>query len=234
MKKYKYLKFERRDNIAHISLHRPKQNRINIALLRELNAVLSKLVTDQDLAGVVITGTGQFSAGYDLAELLKLNYSNAKKFSSIGQETLLLLNKIDKPVIAAIDGPAIGPGMELALACDIRLATDAAILHYPEMSMGLIPCFGGTVRLQKIVGQRQATDLLNSSRKLTANEALKLGIVDSLVDSKSMLFEAEQLIRTEHIEKESMSSEDFSEEREAFARCFKDEDIKRLIRKGMR
>lgn len=230
MKKYKDLCCEITNNIAYISLSRPRSNKIHSSTLKELRTLLISLSDNPDVSGLIFTSPADFSSGADLRELASLSYSTAKEYSRFGQETFLILNMIEKPTVAAIDGSAIGPGFELALACDVRIATQGTILSHTHKTFGLSPCFGGSVRLARIVGKTVADNILSSGKKLTAEEAHKLGIIDYLVDKKNMLFLAERIIKNEEAQKTLYRRDDFIEEREAFARCFTDPSTKTKIR----
>ncbi|MBU1975906.1 MAG: enoyl-CoA hydratase/isomerase family protein [Nanoarchaeota archaeon] len=226
-----YVEVKIKEDIAFVSIKRPRGNLINRTLLRDLNKALSKIDVSV-IKGLIITGSGStFSNGGDLKEVARLTCNNAKDFSKLGQETFLQLSRIDRPCIAAINGTAIGPGLELALACDIRLATPNAVFQHPEKAIGLYPCFGGSVRLTKIIGRAAANKLINSSRRLTAAEAHQEGLIDYIVDEKNLLFEAQRAIHTDEVSKPKFRKEDFMEEREAFARCFSDIDLRRKLRK---
>jgi len=213
VQKFKTINFELKDNIAYISFLKPKVNKVS---LKELRQVLGGLVGDESLEGVILHGTADFCSCADPKELKNLSYANAREFSKLGQDTFLLLNRIEAPCIAAISGAAIGPGLELALACDVRIATNNATLGHCKGNHP--PCFGGSVRLAKIIGPKAADNIVKSQKMYSALEAHHAGIVDYVVDKKSLLFEAERIIRGEPLTKNDFRQDDFIEEQEAFAR----------------
>ncbi len=202
---------------------------MNKAGLRELRSALAGLVGNDSIEGVIIHGKDDFCSGCDVRELTRMSFNQSKEYSKLGQETFLLISRIDAPVVAAIDGAATGVGLELALACYARVATSNAVLgHFKKC---LPPCFGGSVRLSKLIGPTATATVLRTERKLSAREAHNAGIVDSLVDRRTLIFEAEQLIRNETLPKMDVKLEDFFEEREAFARCLADAEVKKQLRK---
>ena len=227
-----YVDISIEEGIARISIKRPMRNRLNRVVIRQLRKTFANLVGNQELKGVIITGSGStFSNGAEMKELANLNYASAKEYSKLGQETFLLLSKIDQPVVAAINGTAFGPGLDLALACDVRIASQNAQFQHPEKKFGITPCFGGSVRLTKVIGREAAQDMICNSRKLDANEAHQIGLVDYLVDKDNIMLEAEHIILNEEVSKGAFRRDDFKEEREAFARCFCDSDVRKKLKK---
>jgi enoyl-CoA hydratase/carnithine racemase len=177
--------YTQKDHIGSITLNRPEAgNSINLKLAEELEALCLKINQDGDIYVVTITGAGDkaFCSG---VEKSGTRYSVATAIASI-----------QKPVIAAINGDALGQGLELALSCDIRLSLDEAMFGFPEVARGLIPFDGGTQRLPRIVGRAKALELILSAEIITAEEALRIGLVSKLVKGASLAAETEALART--------------------------------------
>ena len=193
---YRTIKLNQKQHTAWIILDRPdKLNAINEIMLEELAEAIDILEEDANVRCVVIAGDGEraFSAGADLTELRKLTPETAKEFSVKGQQVFSKLEGLSKPVVAAIVGYALGGGLELALACDFRVAADNAELGCPEIKLGFIPAWGGTQRLPLIVGISEAKRLMMFGEKVQANEACKMGLVDKVVLLKELEAEAEAL-----------------------------------------
>jgi len=194
---YENILVERQENHAVITLNRPKVlNALNQALLAELSAAIDELAADADVRAIVLTGAGDraFAAGADIGEFNGLpSASVAAEFALRGQALLNRIERLPKPVIAALNGFALGGGCELALACDIRLAADTARLGQPEINLGIIPGYGGTQRLVRLVGKGAAKLLCLSDDPITAAEALRIGLVDRVVPAAELLTEARAL-----------------------------------------
>jgi len=185
-----------KQNIAWITLNRPsKLNAINASMLKELSEATDTIEKEANVRCIIIKGVGEraFSSGADLTELLKLTQETATKFSVMGQQVFSKLEKISKPVIAAIGGYALGGGLELALACDLRIAADDAELGCPETKIGLIPAWGGTQRLPLVVGLSNAKRLIILGDRVKANEALEIGLIDRVVPKNNLEAEVEKL-----------------------------------------
>ena len=193
---YMTIKLEKKQHIAWIILDRPdKLNAINSVMLQELSEAIDNLEEDANVRCVIVTGEGEkaFSAGADLTELQKLTPETAAEFSVKGQQVFCKLEGLSKPVVAAIGGYALGGGLELALACDFRIASDRAELGCPEIKLGLIPAWGGTQRLPLAVGLSNAKRLIMLGDRVQADEAYKMGLVDKVVTSKELEAEVEAL-----------------------------------------
>jgi enoyl-CoA hydratase/carnithine racemase len=193
---YRTIKLTQKQHIKWITLNRPdKHNAINATMLQELSNAIDSLEKDPAVKCVVIIGEGElaFSAGADITELRKLKPENAAEFSSNGQQVFSKLDTMHKPVVAAIHGYALGGGLELALACDFRIAADNAELGCPEIKLGFIPAWGGTQRLPLIVGAAVAKQLIIIGDVIRANEAYRIGLVDKVVPLKELECEAEKL-----------------------------------------
>jgi enoyl-CoA hydratase len=179
-----------------VTVNRPKVlNALNRALLEELRTVLRGLAVTESVHAVILTGAGEkaFVAGADIQEMLELTPMQMKEFSRLGQEVAHLLQSMPKPTIAAINGYALGGGCELALACDIRLASEEAQLGLPEVSLGIFPGFGGTQRLPRLVGHGKAAELIFTGERIDAAEALRIGLVNHVVPAPRLLDEARKL-----------------------------------------
>ncbi len=167
--------------IAHLKLSRPdKLNAINSTMLQELSKAIDYLEENKEIKCLIISGEGKkaFSAGADLKELQKLTPEQAKKLSVKGQQVFLKIENISKPILASITGYALGGGLELAIACDFRVASVDSLFGFPETKLGLIPGWGGTVRLPLIVGEKKANQLIKSADYVNAKVALKMGLID--------------------------------------------------------
>ncbi len=195
-KHYATIKLRKEKPTAWITLDRPdKLNAINATMLQELSEVLDNTEKDNNIRCVIITGEGEkaFSTGADITQLHKLTQETAAEFSRKGQQVFSQVEALSKPVLAAINGYALGGGLELALACDFRIASDHAKLGFPEMKLGIIPGWGGTQRLAWTVGVAEAKRLIMVGDRVKAEEALKMGLVDKVVPHEELKAEAEAL-----------------------------------------
>lgn len=187
-----YLQVEKEDEIALITINRPdKLNAMNLAVMDEFITVLDSLEKDSSKV-ILITGAGQkaFSAGADIEYMSKIGSVEAEKYALRGHEVLNKIENIEKPVIAAINGYALGGGCELALACDIRFASSNAQLGQPEVTIGICPGWGGTQRLLRIIGPARAKDLIFTGRKIGTEEALSMGLINKIFPSESLILES--------------------------------------------
>lgn len=179
-----YILVKKEEQVTTLTFNRPEAlNAINTEMLLELENVLDTIATDPNTRVVIVTGAGEkaFIAGADIKEMLPLSPEEAFKFSSYGQHVLQKLTDLPQPVIAAINGYALGGGCELALACDLRIASANAVFSQPEVSLGVIPGFGGTQRLTQLLGIAKAKELILTGKKITADEAYSLGLVHKVV-----------------------------------------------------
>jgi enoyl-CoA hydratase/carnithine racemase len=191
---YRTIKLSPKKHTTWITLNRPdKLNAINTTMLQELTEAIDSLEKDQNVRYIVINGQGDraFSAGADITELMKITSDNATKFSVKGQKVFSKLETMSKPVIAAISGYTLGGGLELALACDFRIAADNVKLGCPEITLGFLPAWGGTQRLPLIVGNSEAKRLIMFGIQIHADEAYKMGLVDKVVPLKNLEAETE-------------------------------------------
>ncbi len=180
------------ENTLIATISRPEQlNALNTKTLNELREALQKAYDDDNIRGIIITGAGDkaFLAGADIKEFSSLNEINARKFSESGQEVFALIENCPKPVVALINGYALGGGLELALACHIRIATENAIVGLPEVTLGLIPGYGGTQRLAQLIGKGLANEMIMTAKKVKAPEAEKMGIVNHVCSNKDEALE---------------------------------------------
>lgn len=182
---YENLLTENREAVLWITINRPqKLNALNVATVRELDRAIAEAASDGSVHALVITGAGEkaFVAGADIAELNTLGPEQAKEFALRGQAVFGRIERMRKPVIAAINGFALGGGCELAMACHLRVASAKARLGQPEVSLGLIPGYGGTQRLPRLVGPGRALELLVTGRMVGAEEAAQIGLVNTVVE----------------------------------------------------
>jgi enoyl-CoA hydratase len=190
------LLLERDGAIAVVTINRPQVlNALNSSTIDELRRVILELKHDASVRSVIITGAGEkaFVAGADINELAVQRPAQGKEHALRGQHVFDLIENMGKPVIAAVNGYALGGGCELALACTLRVAADTARLGQPEVNLGIIPGYGGTQRLSRLVGKGVALDLLLSGRHITADEAFRVGLVNRVVAAGELMNAARQL-----------------------------------------
>ena len=186
---YQSLLVEIKDNIAIVEINRPeKMNALNAVLLEELKHVFDSLKNDESVSVVIITGSGEkaFVAGADISEINKLDMISAKVFAEKGQEIYYSIENLNKPVIAAVNGFALGGGCELALSCHIRLASDNAKFGQPEVNLGIIPGYGGTQRLTRLINSGRAAEYIFTGDMIDANEALRIGLINHIYPQKEL------------------------------------------------
>ena len=186
------------DGIATVTVNRPdKLNALNATVISELAAVAARIAGDSDVRGVVLTGAGPkaFVAGADIGELAALDGDSGAAVAAKGQLAFRAFEQLSKPVVAAVNGFALGAGCELAMACHMRLASPNAKFGQPEVKLGLIPGYGGTVRLPRLVGRGRALELLLSARVIDAEEAARIGLVNRVVPESQLLDAAYELVR---------------------------------------
>lgn len=193
---YETLLLEVQDSIATLTLNRPKVlNALNDQLFRELDAALDALAADDAVRVVILTGSGEkaFAAGADIQELASVSAEEGRQLAARGQRVMGKMERLGKPVIACINGFALGGGCELAMACTFRIAGETARLGQPEVKLGLIPGYGGSQRLPRLIGQGAALKLLLSGEMISAAEALRLGLVEEVVPAAELMPRARQL-----------------------------------------
>ncbi|WP_448873928.1 enoyl-CoA hydratase/isomerase family protein [Desulfobulbus propionicus] len=178
------------DGIARLTFNRPKAlNALNTSLLEELSHALNAIKADESIRVLVLTGAGEksFIAGADISEINTLSPLGAKKFAQTGQEIISLLQGLAIPVIAAVNGYALGGGCEMALACDFIYASEKAIFGLPEINLGVIPGFGGTQRLPRLIGANMAKEMIFTGRHITAAEAKEIGLVNKIFAPEELM-----------------------------------------------
>jgi enoyl-CoA hydratase len=197
MMEFKNLKVEISEGVALITISRPAAlNALNSAIFAEFNDLLNIIGKDDTIRILVITGDGKaFVAGADIAEMANMNFDQACSFSTMGQNTFLRLERLEMPVIAAVNGFALGGGCELALTCDFRIASTAAKFGQPEVSLGLIPGYAGTQRLSRLAGMGNALYLILTGEMITAEQALSMGLVQKVVAPEMLMEEAMKIAR---------------------------------------
>ncbi len=196
---YETLLYEVKDGIAYVTINRPKVlNALNDTVITELGQVFAAIKDDPQVKAVILTGAGEkaFVAGADITQLVDLNTQQGKAFAAKGQAVFNLIENLGKPVIAAINGFALGGGCELAMACTLRVASTKAKLGQPEVNLGIIPGYGGTQRLPRLVGKGRAMDLVLTGRMVDAEEACQMGLVNKVVEPEKLMEEAEALAKT--------------------------------------
>lgn len=244
---FEILNLEILENFAIITINRPQAlNALNTAFFLEMNNMLKELENNNDLSVIIITGNGKaFAAGADIAEMSEMNSIEGTNFSRLGQETFQNIENFRYPVIAAINGFALGGGCELAIACDIRIASSLAKFGQPEVNLGLITGYAGTQRLPRIIGTSNALFLLLSGITIDATEALRIGLVQKVTEPENLMSEVFDLARkislkgknavevTKQVVRKGMNL-DFNSacnlESEQFGKLFDDEQTKEGIK----
>ena len=190
--------YEKRDAIAYVTVNRPKVlNALNAATWQDLRTAFADAQNDPAVRGVILTGAGDkaFIAGADIGDLAQASAIDAERSSRLGQGVLDLIEKLGKPVIAAINGFALGGGCETALACTIRIAVERAKFGQPEVKLGLLPGGGGTQRLPRLVGKGRALQLILSGGMIAAQEAHRIGLVNEVVPATDLIPRAEAILK---------------------------------------
>src|SRR6201991_96666 len=190
--------YEKKNSIGYVTLNRPKVlNALNHSTWNDLRVAFEDARDDETVRGVILTGAGDkaFIAGADISELATVSSVQAEESSSYGQEVLNLIENLGKPVIAAINGFALGGGCETAMACTIRLASEHAKFGQPEVKLGLLPGGGGTQRLPRLVGKGRALQLILSGGIISASEAYRIGLVNEVVPAADLIARAEAILK---------------------------------------
>ena len=190
-----FVKLERQGHVALITIDRPEAlNALNSQVLTDLDEVLDQVEADEESYVAVLTGAGRsFVAGADIGEMKNFTSSDGKRFGVHGGNVFLKLENLSKPVIAAVNGFALGGGCELSMACDIRLASEKAKFGQPEVGLGITPGFGGTQRLPRIVGVSKAMELILTAKVIKADEAKAIGLVSEVYPPEELLPKAMEL-----------------------------------------
>jgi enoyl-CoA hydratase len=187
------------DGLAVVTVNRPdKLNALNADTVRQLDAVVREVRADDGVRAVIVTGAGEkaFVAGADIAELAQMGPIDGVEVSRAGQATFRMLEQLPKPVICAVNGFALGGGLELALACHVRIASARAKFGLPEVKLGIIPGYGGTVRLPRLVGRGRALEMMLTGEMVDAEEAYRIGLVNRVVEPGAVLDAARAMART--------------------------------------
>src|SRR5215468_6264068 len=190
--------YEKRSGIAYVTLNRPKVlNALNALTWRDLRTAFEDARDDAGVRGVILTGAGDkaFIAGADIGELAHATAIDAERSSRFGQEVLDLVENLGKPVVAAINGFALGGGCETAMACAIRIAVEHAKFGQPEVKLGLLPGGGGTQRLPRLVGKGRALQLILSAETISAQEAYRIGLINEVVPAADLIPRAEAILK---------------------------------------
>jgi len=195
---YQTLLLDIKDNIAVVTLNRPdKLNALNEQTINDLDSIFNELKENELVYVVVLTGSGEkaFVAGADIKELNKLDMISAKEFAEKGQAVFHKIDNFDKPVIAAVNGFALGGGCELALACHIRLASDNAKFGQPEVNLGIIPGYGGSQRLARLINTGRAMEYILTADMISADEAYRIGLVNKVYTQNELLDKAIEMAK---------------------------------------
>ena len=191
-----FVKLEKQGHVGIVTIDRQEAlNALNSQVLSDLDAVIDQVAADDEIYVMILTGAGRsFVAGADIGEMKGFSSIDGKKFGVHGGGVFLKLENLSKPVIAAVNGFALGGGCELSMACDIRLASEKARFGQPEVGLGITPGFGGTQRLPRIVGVSKAMELILTAKTIKADEAKAIGLVNKVVPAESLLDEAKAML----------------------------------------
>ena len=191
-KNYSNLSLQIHDNIIVVTMNRPNAlNALNYQTLRELDDIFAALEKEKGIYGVILTGEGKaFAAGADIAQMQTYKSEEAREYAGYAQSVFNRIENLEKPVIAAVNGYALGGGCELSLSCDFRIASEKAVFGQPEVKLGVIPCFGGTQRLPRLIGAGYAKELIYTGRQVKAEEAKSLGLVNKVVPAEKLMEES--------------------------------------------
>ncbi len=185
MSTMKYIQLEPQGDIAILRINRPEAlNAMNLDVISELSKMIDIIAADDSIKAVVITGAGErsFCAGADISYMVNIDPMQAEKYATSAQDVINKIDRLEKPVIAAVNGFALGGGCELAMACDIRIASSNAKIGQPEVTIGIPPGWGGTQRLMRLVGPAKAKELIFTGKMITADEAYQIGLVNKVIN----------------------------------------------------
>lgn len=243
-----FVVIEKKENVALLTINRPEGlNALNTSVLEALSDALDKLAADGDVRALVVTGAGDraFVAGADIGEMSELSQEQAATFARVGHEAMNKLGAFPAPTIAAVNGFALGGGFELALSCDLMIASVKARFAFPETGLGITPGFGGTQRLARLAGPMVACDLIFTGRRLNAEQAQTLGIVTEVTEVETLIdraFEIANTIATKapiairnaksaiHGGLDVSLGDGLEIEVEQFSRCFESDDQRNAMR----
>ena len=184
MSTMKYIQLEPQGDIAILRINRPEAlNAMNLDVISELSKMIDIVAADESIKALVITGAGErsFCAGADISYMVNIDAMQAEKYATSAQDVINKIDRLEKPVIAAVNGFALGGGCELAMACDIRIASSNAKIGQPEVTIGIPPGWGGTQRLMRLVGPAKAKELIFTGKMITAEEAYPIGLVNKVI-----------------------------------------------------
>ena len=195
---YENIKYEVSESIGYVTINRPKAlNALNMDVLKDLYAAFTAIEADENVKAVILTGEGKaFVAGADIAQMSQLNALEGREMMIMGHKVMNLIEAVEKPVIAAVNGFALGGGCELAMACDIRIASEKAKFAQPEVGLGIIPGFGGTQRLARLVGKGMAKYMIMTAEMISAAEAYRIGLVEKVAAPEELMDEAVRVAKT--------------------------------------
>ncbi len=194
-----HILLEKKGNVAIATIDRPKAlNALNSEVLNDLNTLVDTVNADPEIRVLILTGSGEkaFVAGADIGEMSSLSKAEGEAFGKKGNDVFRRIETLPIPVIAAVNGYALGGGCELSMACDIRIASDTAVFGQPETGLGITPGFGGTQRLARLIGPGMAKQLIYSARNIKADEALRIGLVNAVYPAEELMAAAEKLAET--------------------------------------
>jgi enoyl-CoA hydratase len=231
------VRLEREGGVATVTIDRPeRRNALDEATLSELDASLAAVEADPEVRALVLTGAGDraFAAGADIAAMAAMGPAEARRFALAGQRAAARLEAMPKLTVAAVNGAALGGGCELALACDVRLASERARFGQPEVTLGVTPGWGATLRLPRIVGRANALELILTGRILSAGEAERMGLVSAVLPAGELMPRARELASRAaaqapvavRLAKEALRAADAEREADLFALCFATRDQK--------
>jgi enoyl-CoA hydratase len=194
-----HIRLEKKGNVAIATIDRPKAlNALNSEVLNDLNTLVDEVNADEEIRVLILTGSGEksFVAGADIGEMSNLTKAEGEAFGKKGNDVFRRIETLPIPVIAAVNGYALGGGCELAMSCDIRICADTAVFGQPETGLGITPGFGGTQRLARLIGPGMAKQLIYSARNIKADEALRIGLVNAVYPLEELMSAAEKLADT--------------------------------------
>ena len=243
-KKFNYLNISTKEHICTVQINNPKAlNALNTKIFHELNRALTTVENDKNIRVLIITGVEKsFVAGADISEMSNLNETEGKAFSELGSEVFRRIDLLHIPVIASVNGYALGGGCELAMSCDIRIASEKAKFAQPEVSLGIIPGFSGTQRLSRLVGTGKAKELIFTGEVINAAEAYRIGLINKITSPEMLEEETQKMaqmiasrapLAVQYAKKAINRGVDtdiesgIAIEVELFARCFTTEDQKK-------
>lgn len=194
---YQTLSLDKREGIAYLCITREEAlNALNMETLKELNQAFTQVAEDPEVKVVLLTGEGKaFVAGADIASMSSMTPAQGRELAREGHKLMNFIERLEKPVIALVNGFALGGGCELAMACDLRIASVRAKFGQPEVNLGITPGFGGTIRLPKLVGRAKAKHMIMTGKIISAEEAYAIGLCDELIEAEELLARGEELAK---------------------------------------